>query len=163
MSAPTFPTLQAVPSLADDEAPLEWLQSIHRELVEAFADARRERRIDQLLDVASTLTLVADAARVDWADTSGLIGQPRDVARVPFLLQELDLKHAGLVALGGPEIAAVKRVIGLANSPASIDAAVNDAIAEIKSTLAAAGDLPAQSPESDALADYTAYCVESTI
>jgi hypothetical protein len=157
--------LQAVPIVGDNaEAPGEWLQVIHREVVEGFADARRVRRIDQLLDVASTLTRVADATRIDWADTSGLIGQPRDAARVPLLLEELELKHAGLLALGGPELAGVKRVIGMLNTPAAIDSAVHDAIAEIKSTLATARDLfSAAISTADELVDYTAYSVESGI
>jgi hypothetical protein len=152
-------------SVGDDgEAPVEWLQSIHREIVEAFADARRVRRIDQLLDVASALTLVADAVRVDWADTTGLIGQPRDAGRVTLLLQELDLKHAGLVALGGPELACVKQVIGMGNSPASIDSAVQDAIREIKSTLATESDLAPGAISSEIeLVDSTAYRVASPV
>jgi hypothetical protein len=152
-------------SVSDDrEAPVEWLQSIHRELVEAFADARRARRIDQLLEVASALMLIADAVRVDWADTSGLIGQPRDAGRVTLLVQELDLRHAGLVALGGPVLAGVKHVVGMVNSPASIDSAVHDAIGEIKSTLATERDLSSGAISSEgALVDYTAYCVESTV
>jgi hypothetical protein len=152
-------------SVSDDhDAPIEWLQSIHREIVEAFADARRARRIDQLLDVASALTLIADAVRVDWADTTGLIGQPRDAARVTLLVQELDLKQAGLVALGGPELAGVKRVIGMVNSPANTDAAVQDAIGEIKATLATESDLaPGAISTEVALVDSAAYRVASPV
>jgi hypothetical protein len=139
MSAAEFSTLQAVPDIADNGEPsVEWLKCIHSELVEAFADARRVRRVDQLLDLAGTLTQIADAARIEWGDTGKLMGQPRDPGRIPLLLQELELKLTGLQALGEPELAATKRLTGMANSPASIDTAVLDAIDEIKATLAAA-------------------------
>src|SRR5262249_10504685 len=114
MSARTYPTLQAVPAFADDgEGVIECLQSIQRELAEAFADARRRRRIDLLLEIAATLTLVADAARTDWTGTGTLIGQPRDPARIPPLLQELDVKLTALVALGGAELEAAQRAVEL--------------------------------------------------
>jgi len=139
MSARTYPTLQAVPTFADDsEAVVECLQSIQRELAEAFADARRMRRIDLLLEIAATLTLVADAARTDWTGNGTLIGQPRDPARIPPLLQELDVKPTALVALGGAEIEAAKRAVELVSSPTSLETVVVEAMDEIKSTLATA-------------------------
>jgi hypothetical protein len=138
MSAPRLSALQSVPNIPeDDEASAKWLQSIHCQLVEAFAEARRVRRVEQLLEIAGTLTIVADAARIDWSSTGSLMGQPRDAARIPLLLNELDLKATGLVALGGPELAAVNRLIGMASSPSSIDTGVLEAIDEIKSALKA--------------------------
>jgi hypothetical protein len=138
MSATRLSTLQSVPNLPEDgEASAEWLHSIHRELVEAFAEARRVRRVEQLLDIAGTLTTVADAARIDWSDAGRLIGQPRDPTRIPQLLNELDLKVTGLVALGGPELATVNRLIGMASAPSSIETGVLEAIDEIKSALEA--------------------------
>jgi hypothetical protein len=139
MSATRLSALQSVPNIPEDgEASAEWLQSIHCQLVEAFAEARRVRRVEQLLEIAGMLTIVADAARINRSNTGSLMGQPRDPARIPLLLNELDLKVTGLVALGGPEFAAVNRLIGMASSPSSIDTGVLEAIDEIKSALQAA-------------------------
>ena len=138
MSATRLSTLQALPHLSEDgEASAEWLQSIHGELVQAFAEARRVGRVEQLLEIAGTLTMVSDAARIDWADKGSLLGQPRDPARIPLLLNELDLKVTGLVALGGPELTAVNRLIGMASSLSSIEAGLLEAHDEIKSALQA--------------------------
>ena len=84
MSATRSSALQAIPIIPEaGEASAEWLQSIHEELVDALAEERRVRRVTQLLDIAATLTIIADAARIDWSDTGRLIGQPRDPAREP--------------------------------------------------------------------------------
>ena len=135
-TATEFSTLQLLPGIdPDGEASADWLRSIHRELVDAFADAQRIRRVDQLLDVGGTLTTLADAVRIDWSDTSRLVGQPRDGARVPVLLKELELKLAGLAALGGPELAVATRLTEMAASPSRIDDEVFDAMDEIKAAL----------------------------
>ena len=139
MTGTTFPTLQVVPEMAEkSEDSATWLHSINAELIEAFAEMRRMRRIEQLLDIANTLTALADAARIDWGDASRLIGQPRDPARIPVLLKELELKLTALVALGGPEIAQLNELIGMADSHMSIEGAVFPAMDEIRSALAAA-------------------------
>jgi hypothetical protein len=117
----------------------EQLRAIHRELAESAENARRMRRVDQLLDVAGTVTVLADAARIDWSGTGKLQGMPRDPGRIPLLLKELELKLAGLAALDGPELAAVYELVGMANAPASsIRDGVGPATDEIGVALAAA-------------------------
>jgi GGDEF domain-containing protein len=93
------------------------LAAIHGELVEASATAVRMRQVDQLLDVAETLTALAEAARTeDAADSGRLRGGPRDPARIPILTRELSLKLAALAAFGGPDIEAAAELVALSSS-----------------------------------------------
>lgn len=122
-----------------DIAPAEPLESIRSELVEASANARRTRRIDQLLDVAGTLAMLADAVRIDYRDTGTLQGQPRDAARMPLLLKELGIKLAALEALEGPAIAEAMKLVQEPNPLASnMSQKVLTALDEIRAALAAA-------------------------
>jgi hypothetical protein len=124
---------------ANDVAPTDPLEAILSELVRASADARRTRRIDQLLDVTGTLTMLADAARIDTRDTGTLQGRPRDGARIPLLLKELGIKLAALKALEGPEIAeAMKLIQETRPLAANISAKVLTALDEVGAALAAA-------------------------
>lgn len=124
---------------ANDVAPAGLLEAILGELVKASADARRTRRIDQLLDVAGTLTTLADAARIDTRDTATLQGRPRDGARIPLLLKELGIKLAALKALEGPEIAEAMKLSQETGPLASnISAKVLTALDAVGAALAAA-------------------------
>jgi GGDEF domain-containing protein len=90
------------------------LAAIHGELVEASATAVRMRQVDTLLDIADTLTSLADAARTEnSADSGRLRGGPRDPARIPILTRELSLKLAALAAFGGPDIEAAAELVAL--------------------------------------------------
>ena len=66
--------------------------------------AARIQRVDRLLDVAETLTKLADAARIDDAGPGRLQGQASGADKIPLLLKELALKLAALKALDGSEI-----------------------------------------------------------
>jgi GGDEF domain-containing protein len=70
-----------------------------------LASAARIRRVERLLDIAETLTKLADAARIDDAGPGRLQGQATGADRIPLLLKELSLKLAALKALDGTEIA----------------------------------------------------------
>ncbi len=101
--------------------------------------AVRTWRIDQLLDIARTLTALSDAARIDNSQTSGLQGQPRDAARIPLLLKELGLRLIALDTLGGPplpEADALAQDAGL--RMANIGGRVLAALDEIGTALATA-------------------------
>lgn len=119
-------------------APSEPLLAIHGELVEASANALRIRRVDQLLDIAATLTMLADAVRIDDREGGTLQGRPRDAARVPLLLKELGLKLAALVALDGPELVEATRLVREPTLAASMSAKVLTALDEIGAALTAA-------------------------
>ena len=115
------------------------LLAIHGELVEVSANALRIRRVDQLLDVAGTLTMLSDAVRIDDRDAGGLQGKPREPARIPLLLRELGLKLAALHALGGPRIReAIELVEQPAVLPTAMSAKVHKAFDEISAALAVA-------------------------
>jgi GGDEF domain-containing protein len=89
-----------------DAASVEPLHAIHGELVEAAAATLKARQMDQLLNVATTLSGLADAARLDGVPGEvGRLREVRDPGRIPLLLRELALKLAALSAVGGPEIA----------------------------------------------------------
>jgi GGDEF domain-containing protein len=93
------------------------LAAIHGELVEASATAVRMRQVDRLLDIAETLTGLAEAARAeDTVDSGRLRGGPRDPARIPILTRELSLKLAALAAFGGPDIEAAAELVALPSS-----------------------------------------------
>ena len=74
--------------------------------------AVRTRHVDGLLDVAATLSQLAEAVRVDESDQASgrLRGGPREPARIPLLIGKLGLKLAALQAFGGPEIAAASEI-----------------------------------------------------
>jgi hypothetical protein len=75
------------------------------------------RQVDQLLDIAETLTGLAEAARPeDTGDSGRLRGGPRDPARIPILTRELSLKLAALAAFGGPDIEAAAELVALPSS-----------------------------------------------
>ena len=120
-------------------ASAEPLQAIHGELVKASTSALRIRRVDQLLDIAATLTMLADAVRVDEAEPGRLQGQPRAPARMLLLLKELDVKLAALEALEGPVIEqALKLVQEPAPLASNMSAKVLTALDEIAAALTAA-------------------------
>lgn len=96
---------------AAPEGTLEPLQLIHREIVDASVHAERSGRIDRLVDVATTLAMLADAVRIDTRDPTRLQGQPRDAARVPLLIKELAVKLAALEAVQGPAIVQALRLV----------------------------------------------------
>jgi GGDEF domain-containing protein len=115
------------------------LHAIRAELAQASSSARRVRQVDQLLDVAETLTTLADAARIDDNGHGRLQGMPREPARIPLLLKELALKLAALRALDGPEIAAVSQLVdGSAPNISSLSSKVLSALDEVGTALAAA-------------------------
>jgi len=121
----------------NDVASAEPLRAIHGELVEASANALRMRRLDQLLDIAGTLTTLADAVRVDDREAGTLQGRPRDSARLPLLLKELALKLAALNALKGPVIAEATKLVQEPNPLASnVNAKVLTALDEIAAAVA---------------------------
>lgn len=93
------------------------LAAIHGELAEASAATLRMRQVDGLLDIASTLSQLADAVRVDDSGTESgrLRGGPREPARIPLLIRELGLKLAALTAFGGPEIEAAAELVASPN------------------------------------------------
>lgn len=112
--------------------------SLWSEMVEASAGSLRRWRVDQLLDVAGTLTLFADAARTDGA-VGGLQGQPRDAARIPLLLKELGLKLTALDVLGGADLPAARALADEAGPRvANAGARALAALDEIDAALAAA-------------------------
>jgi GGDEF domain-containing protein len=106
---------------------------------DAGAGALRRWHVDQLLDLARTLTLLADAARVDYSGGDGLQGQPREPARIPLLAREVALKLTALRTLGGPEI---PEAAGLATEagrrPGSVAAQVPAALDAIDAALSRA-------------------------
>ena len=117
----------------------EPLKALRAEMVEASASRMRIWRVDQLLDLARTLTELADAARIDDGQTGGLQGQPRDAPRIPLLLKELGLKLAALRALGGPEIPGLCSLVEDASPRAgNTSAKVIAALDEIGAVLTAA-------------------------
>jgi GGDEF domain-containing protein len=69
-----------------------------------LTSAARIRRAERLLDIAETLTKLADAARIEDAGAGRLQGQAAGADRIPLLLKELALKLAALKALDGTEI-----------------------------------------------------------
>ena len=122
-----------------DDPSAEPLKALQAEMIEASASRMRMWQVDQLLDLARTLTELADAARIDDGQTGGLQGQPRDAPRIPLLLKELGLKLAALRALGGPEIPGLSSLVGDANPRAgNTSAKVIAALDEIGTVLAAA-------------------------
>ncbi len=125
---------------ADGEAAAaEPLQAIHGELVKASTSALRIRRVDQLLDIAGTLTMLADAVRIDEGEPGRLQGQPRSPARMLLLLKELDVKLAALEALEGPVIEATVKLVQEPTPLASnMSAKVLTALDEIAAALTAA-------------------------
>ncbi len=62
-------------------------------------------RVERLLDIAETLSKLADAARIDDAGPGRLQGQATGADRIPLLVKELALKLAALKALDGTKIA----------------------------------------------------------
>ena len=117
----------------------EPLKALRAEMVEASASRMRIWRVDQLLDIARTLTELADAARIDDGQTGGLQGQPRNAPRIPLLLKELSLKLAALRALGGPEIPGLCSLVEDASPRAgNTSAKVIAALDEIGAVLTAA-------------------------
>ena len=102
-----------------------------------LTSAARIRRVERLLDVAETLTKLADAARIDDAGPGRLQGQASGADRIPLLLKELGLKLAALKALDGTEIAEANAL--LASPVAStMRTKVLSVLDEIRETLAAA-------------------------
>jgi GGDEF domain-containing protein len=141
----TFAAVQRHESDASDAAPggvdpsAEPLKALQAEVIEASASRMRIWRVDQLLDLARTLTELADAARIDDGQTGGLQGQPRDAPRIPLLLKELGLKLAALRALGGPEIPGLCSLVEDASPRAgNTSAKVIAALDEIGTVLAVA-------------------------
>jgi GGDEF domain-containing protein len=131
------PTSEAAKGADDSSA--EPLQALQAELSEAAASRMRMWQVDQLLDLARTLTELADAARIDDGQTGGLQGQPRDAPRIPLLLKELGLKLAALRALGGPEIPGLSSLVEEGNPRAgNTSAKVIAALDEIGAVLASA-------------------------
>jgi GGDEF domain-containing protein len=128
------------PESARDAGPsTEPLQALQAEMSEASASRMRVWRVDQLLDLARTLTELADAARIDDGQTGGLQGLPRDAPRIPLLLKELSLKLTALRALGGPEIPGLCSLVEDANPRAgNTSAKVIAALDEIGTVLAVA-------------------------
>jgi GGDEF domain-containing protein len=68
-------------------------------------------RVERLLDIAETLTKLADAARIDDAGPGRLQGQASGADKIPLLLKELALKLAALKALDGSEIAEAETLL----------------------------------------------------
>src|SRR5581483_4666872 len=109
------------------------LAAIHGELAEASAATLRMRQVDGLLDIAATLSQLADAVRVDdsgGTESGRLRGGPREPARIPLLIRELGLKLAALTAFGGPGIEAAAELVASPNQhfsqmPAKILAALD--------------------------------------
>jgi len=94
------------------------LAAIHGELAEASAATLKMRQVDGLLDIAATLSALADAVRVDDSggqESGRLRGGPREPARIPLLIRELGLKLAALSAFGGPEITAAVELVASPN------------------------------------------------
>jgi GGDEF domain-containing protein len=102
-----------------------------------LTSAARIRRAERLLDVAETLTKLADAARIDDAGPGRLQGQAAGADRIPLLLKELGLKLAALKALDGTEIGEANSLLA---SPvtSTMRAKVLSVLDEIGETLAAA-------------------------
>jgi len=108
------------------------LIAIHGELVEASVAAVRMRQVDLLLEIATTLSHLAEAVRVD--DTGGesgrLRGGPREPARIPILIRELGLRLSALTAVGGPQLQEVAQLVASPNQhysalPAKVLAALD--------------------------------------
>ena len=80
--------------------------------------AVRTRHVDGLLDIAATLSQLAEAVRVDESDQASgrLRGGPREPARIPLLIRKLGLSLAALQAFGGPEIAAASEIAASPNA-----------------------------------------------
>jgi hypothetical protein len=94
------------------------------------------RRVDRLLDLAATLSTIADAVRITH-EGGGLQGQPRDPARIPVLLRELGLKLAASQTLGGPEIPEAAKLAGeVAPAASGMGTRVLTALDEIRLALA---------------------------
>jgi hypothetical protein len=115
------------------------MRELQAEMVEASAASQRRWQVDHLLDLARTLTELADASRIDDSQSGGLVGQPRDAPRIPLLLKELGLKLAALRALGGPDLPGVSDLVQDADPRSGNSCAeVIAALEEIGSLLAAA-------------------------
>jgi GGDEF domain-containing protein len=115
------------------------LQAIRAEIVEASSSARRVHQVDQLLNVAETLTTLADAARIDDHGNGRLQGMPREPARIPLLLKELAVKLAALRALDGPEIGEATRLVeGPAPTISTLSVKVLSALDAVGAALEAA-------------------------
>jgi GGDEF domain-containing protein len=127
------------PGPEGEVAPIGPLAAMHAEMLEASACALRKWRIDRLLDIADTLTVLADAARIDDRQTGALQGMPRDPARIPLLAKELGLKLTALRVLGGPDVPAAK-VLAEETHPRGVNTGVRvlAALDEIGEALAAA-------------------------
>lgn len=102
-----------------------------------LASAARIRRVERLLDIAETLTKLADAARIDDAGPGRLQGHAAGADRIPLLLKELALKLAALKSLDGTVIEEAGELLA---SPvaSSMRTKVLSALDEIGETLAAA-------------------------
>jgi GGDEF domain-containing protein len=101
------------------------------------SEALRRWHVDQLLDLARTLTQLADAARIDDTGAGGLQGQPREPARIPLLAREVGLKLTALRSLGGPEIPGAAFIATEARRrPASVGTSVPAVLDEIDAALA---------------------------
>lgn len=102
-----------------------------------LASAARIRRVERLLDVADTLTKLADAARIDDAGPGRLQGQATGADKIPLLIKELGLKLAALKALDGTEISEATTLLS-STVASTMRTRVLAALDEIGETLAAA-------------------------
>ncbi len=113
------------------------LEALQTELAEATAAASRIQRVDRLLDLAETLSKLADAAKIDNVGAGRLQGQASGADKIPLLLKELGLKLAALRSLDGCELAEAASLLA---SPAAgtMRTKVLSALDEIGTVLAAA-------------------------